>query len=127
MTQRVETLKKLQLRLTAANQTDTRVFEFAHIFGLAPEGLSPFEAALEGKEQGSSILLPVPGPGFREFFGSCTVFVQELLTLPVLPKVFELTVEIISIADADHREIVQSIAAAASHGGCGGSCGCGCS
>ena len=126
MTQHVEPLKKLQLQITATGNTGTKPITFTHIFGLASEGLSPFEASLDGKQQGDAILLSVPATGFSEFFESCTVFLQDLLNVPVLPKVIEMKVEILTIETPDNRELIKSIATAASHGGCGGSCGCGC-
>lgn len=127
MTHQVEPLKKLQLQVISTNNLETKPVTFSHIFGLVPEGLSPFEAELDGKKQGDSILLSVPATGFHEFFGNCTAFLNDLRGVPVVPKVIELKVEVIAIENADNREIIKSLAKATSHGGCGGSCGCGCS
>ena len=68
MTQRVEPLKKLQLRMTLTSNAETEPITFTHIFGLAPEGLSPFEAMLDGKKQGDAIQLSIPATGLSGIF-----------------------------------------------------------
>lgn len=127
MAQQVEPLKKLQLQILSTGSAGAKPITFTHIFGLATEGLSPFEASLDGKKQGDSILLSIPATGFSEFFESCSALLQDLLNLPVLPTVLDLDVKILTIETPDNRELIKAIATAASGGGCGGSCGCGCS
>ncbi|MFW2369059.1 MAG: hypothetical protein ACN4GW_21800 [Desulforhopalus sp.] len=126
----VQPLKKLKLYLTAGGSPgsgpgrDPVGVEF--IFGIASDGLSPFERALSGKKQGDILSLSVASAEAQGYFGRCLGNYQQLLGLPIMPATIYVTVEVADILDAENREVVQSLAKSLSHG-CGGSCDCGCS
>lgn len=124
----VEDLKKVTLTFqagTSAAQMDLTPQhpEFEFIFGLATEGMTPFEYELVDKSEGEEILLHIKKNSINRFF--------EHLS-PPLGDLFEdrdeiyLRARIAAVADADNREIVKAMADMASHGGSGCDCGCGC-
>jgi hypothetical protein len=125
---KVENLKKIMISIQAGTSPDTmdctvEYPEYEFIFGLGPEGMTPFEYELVGKSVGEEVLIHLKKDNLAMFF--------EHLNLP-LTNVFEanddvfLKVHIDSVASADNREVVKSLAAMAAHGISGGSCGCGC-
>lgn len=130
MTIAVQPMKKLRLQISAASTPGTApggdpvAVEF--IYGVASDGLSPFERVLSGKNKGDILSLSVAAGGAQGYFGNILGNIQQLLGLTILPPTIYLTVEIEEILDAENREIVQALAKSLSHG-CGGSCDCGCS
>lgn len=132
MTATIKVLKKVTLSLIAGsagsepgkgNLTGSPViFEF--IYGLASDGLCPFESALHDKRAGESLTLTVSTAEAHEFFGHLYSPLRQALGLQIMPQTMVLTVEVTAVSDADNREVVQSMAKVSS--GCGGSCGCGC-
>lgn len=132
MTATIQVLKKVTLSLIAGsagiqpekiNLTGPPVpFEF--IYGVASDGLCPFENALHDKREGESLNVTVSTSEAHEFFGHHFVPLRQALGLHIMPATITLKVEVTAINDAENREIVQSLAKAGS--GCGGSCGCGC-
>ena len=132
MTATITALKKVTLSLSAAsagsesgnaNLTSAPVsFEF--IYGLARDGLCPFESGLQDKRVGESMALTVPTAETHEFFGHLFLPLRQALGLQIMPQTIALNVEITAVIDADSREVVQALAQSGS--GCGGSCGCGC-
>ena len=130
MTITVQPMKKLRLQITAGSTPgaapggDRVMVEF--IYGVASDGLSPFESVLNGKKKGDILSLSVATSGARNYFGNCLGNYQQLFGLAILPSTMYLTVEIEEILDTENREVVQAMAKSLSHG-CGGSCDCGCS
>lgn len=129
MTATIKVLKKVTLSIIAGsepektNQTSSPViFEF--IYGLASEGLSPFESALYDRAVGESLSFNVSNTESQEFFGYLFSPLRQALGLQIMPQTIVLTAEITAVVDADNREVVQTMAKVGS--GCGGSCGCGC-
>jgi hypothetical protein len=125
---KVEHLKKITLTIRAGTSSGRMDLipkhpEFEFIFGLAPEGMTPFEYELAGKAAGEEILLHLKIETLNKFF-------EHLI--PPIGDLFDgrddvyLKVKIREISAADNREIVRALAAAAAHGGGGCSCGCGC-
>jgi hypothetical protein len=125
---KVENLKKITLKLEAGTSSETmdltpELAEFEFIFGLAPEGMSPFEYELVEKNEGQQILLQLNAESSAAFF--------EHLHLPIANLFkerdsFFLKVTIQKIKPADSREVVRAMADMTAHGhGC--DCGCGCS
>jgi hypothetical protein len=125
---RVENLKKITLSIQSGvsqDMMDCTVtypgFEF--IFGLGPEGMTPFEYELLDKYEGEDVLIHLKKEDLSRFF--------EHLN-PPLTNLFDkndavfLKVNIVSVAPAESREIVKSMAAVASHVESGCDCGCGC-
>jgi len=124
----IENLKKITLAFQAGTSPDKidltpKYPEFSFIFGLAPEGMSPFEYELVEKVQGDDVLLHLQKGALNQFF--------EHLN-PPLWDLFDgrdeiyLKVKILEISAADNREIVKAMAEMAANGGGGGDCGCGC-
>jgi hypothetical protein len=132
LTATIKALKKVTLSLNAAsagcesgkvNLTSAPVsFEF--IYGLASDGLCPFESTLQDKRAGESLTLTVPTAEAHEFFGHLFLPLRQALGLQIMPQTIALKVEITAVIDAGSREVVQALAKSGS--GCGGSCGCGC-
>jgi hypothetical protein len=125
---KVKNLKKITLSIQAGTSQDTMdltpkypVLEF--IFGLGPEGMTPFEYELVDKAEGERVLLHLKKEDSYNFF--------EHLN-PSLPGLFEgrddvyLKVNIEAVTPAENREIVKAMADMATHGGAGCDCGCGC-
>lgn len=128
----IQPLKKVTLSLTVGGKPEKSdlagppaILEF--IFGIASDGLCPFESALYDKQEGDNLSLNVPAVGAHEFFGHVFQPLRQLLNLQILPETISLNIEVAAVVAADNREVVQSLAKALSQGSCGGSCGCGCS
>ena len=127
----IQLLKKVTLSLRAGSKPEkfdltTSPVALEFIYGVASDGLCPFESALHEKHQGDSLVLHVPTADAHEFFGHLFQSLRQVLGLQILPGIICLTIEVTDVADADNREVVQSLAKALAHGSCGGSCGCGC-
>ena len=125
---KVKNLKKITLSIQAGTSQDTldltlKYPEIEFIFGLGPEGMTPFEYELVDKAESESALLHLKKEAFYRFF--------EHLN-PPLTDLFDgradvyLKVNIDAVAPAENREIVKAMAALAAHGGAGCDCGCGC-
>jgi hypothetical protein len=134
LTATIEPLKKVTLSLLAGstgsqsekfNLTAAPV-DFQFIYGVASDGLCPFEAALHDKAIGDSLSLAVSSGEAHEFFGHLFSPLYRALGVQIIPETITLQAEITSVAAAENQEIVQSLAKALASGGCGGSCGCGC-
>jgi hypothetical protein len=127
----IQPLKKVILSLMAGsdpgkfNLTASPVF-FEFIHGVSSDGLCPFEAALHDKREGDNLIVSVRAADAHEFFGHIYHALRQKLGLQIMPETIFLEIEITAVSDADDREVVQSVAKALAHGGCGGSCGCGC-
>ena len=129
MTASIENLKKVTLLLNVGGAPENSDLTgspvaFAFIYGVASEGLCPFESALYEKSVGESLDFTVSAAEAQAFFGHLLLPLRQVLGLQIMPHNLVLQVEVTAVNDADNREIVQSLAKAGS--GCGGSCGCGC-
>lgn len=132
MPQAVTNLKKVSLAVTMPQSTpgDARssaAVLFTFIYGIGSYGLTPFEQALAGKKKGESLSVQVNGAQMQEYFGALLLPLQQHLGLLSLPDYLDLHLTITKVGDAGSREFVKYMATMAGHGGCGGSCGCGCS
>ncbi|MDK9708188.1 MAG: hypothetical protein OEL83_14185 [Desulforhopalus sp.] len=131
MTATVQYLKKVALLLKSGGEpqspglTDSPVpFEF--IYGVGSGGICQFEAALCDKQVGDDLHIPVTKAKAGDFFGHLLSPLRQALGLQIMPETFTLAIEIAEVTDATDREVAQAVAKGLSHGGCGGSCGCGC-
>ena len=127
----IQLLKKVVLSLMAGSKSEKFnltgspvVLEF--IYGVASDGLCPFESTLGDKHEGDELVLNVPAADAPEFFGHIFQSLRQTLGLLIMPETIHLQIEVTVVVDADNREVVQSLAKALAHGSCGGSCGCGC-
>ncbi len=119
-------MKKVKLLIEAGRTRDrmglTRTpLSFEFIFGVGVQGLSPFEAALEGKTCGESVFFKIHSRDTGELFEHLSPPLDEFIhKVPV----FYLKAFIDKIAAAEDREIVSAMAGASA---CGqGDCGCRC-
>jgi FKBP-type peptidyl-prolyl cis-trans isomerase 2 len=125
LTATIQNLKKVSLALyTSKNNNEPAILEF--IYGIASTGLCPFESALCDKGEGESLNFTIPASEGYEFFGHLFLPLRQVLGLQIMPEKIVLKVEVTAVADADNREVVQSLAKALAGCGHGGSCGCGC-
>ena len=125
---KVENLKKITLSIQSGASRDmmdcTVTYpEFEFIFGLGPEGMTPFEYELLNKSEGEEVLIQLKKEDFSRFFEHLKPPLRDFFDKK--DDVF-LKVNIVSVAPAENREIVKSMAAASSHGESGHGCGCGC-
>ena len=125
---RIDNLKKITLSIEAGTSQETmdcpvKCPQLSFIFGLGPEGMTPFEYELIDRSEGDIVLLHLKKEEFCRFF--------EHLD-PPLTDLFDkhaeiyLKMTIVSVASAEPRDIVKSMAAIASRGESSDSCGCGC-
>jgi hypothetical protein len=98
------------------------VFEF--IFGIMPEGLTPFEMTLSGKKEGDHFTIEMPEEEKRLYFGHLFPVLFNNAHLSNFSGITRLKVKILSVLDADNREIVKSLAQSLKSCECGGICGC---
>ncbi|MGB3221898.1 MAG: hypothetical protein WBB23_03775 [Desulforhopalus sp.] len=125
MTATIQPLKKVTLALYTSNGSDEpAVLDF--IYGIASSGLCPFENALYDKGVGASLNFTISAPEGHEFFGHLFLPLRQALGLHIMPEKIVLKVEVTAVADAENREVVQSLAKALAGCGHDGSCGCGC-
>ena len=125
---KIENLKEITLSFQAGTRPDTmdspvKYPEFKFIFGLGLEGMTPFEYELVHKSEGENVLIPLKKEQFCRFFEHLNPPLKDLFAEN--DEVF-LRVDIVSVAPAENREIVKSMAAIAAHGESAGDCGCGC-
>ena len=126
---KIENLKKITLTLQAGTTPDTMDLPLKHpeiefIFGLAPEGMTPFEYELVEKTEGEEVLLLLKKDACNEFFEHLSSLFWDLFEER---DELYLKAKIDAVADAENREIVRAMAERAAHGGGGCDCGCGCS
>ena len=127
MTQ-VENLKKITLSYQAGTSRDAMDLspqypEFNFIFGLAPEGMTPFEYELAEKTEGDDILIHLEKNSLNRFFEHLNPPIWDLFD--GRDEIY-LRAKILEISTAENREIVKAMADMTAHGGGGCDCGCGC-
>jgi hypothetical protein len=125
---KVENLKKITLSYQAETSREAmdlspRYPEFSFIFGLAPEGMTPFEFELVEKLEGDDVLIHLEKNNLNRFFEHLTPPIGDLFD--GRDEIY-LSVKILEISTADNREIVKAMADMTAHGGGGCDCGCGC-
>lgn len=100
--------------------------DFKFIFGVATEGITPFENALHEMKMGEEKELQLAGKEVQSFFGQMFGSVRELLGLLLVPEKLVLRCKLVACEDASPTEVVQYMAKVMSHGGCGCGTDCGC-
>jgi len=121
----VEPLKAISLSYTAGSAPGTADLiatprAICFVYGLGVDGLTPFEAELDGKAVGDQVQYRLAGSRVPEIFGH---LINDLDALPIKQAEFYLNVRVDDIGEVDSRQLVHALAAATS---CGGDCGCGC-
>jgi hypothetical protein len=125
---KVEHLKKITLTFQAGTSPDQmdltpKYPEFSFIFGLAPEGMTPFEYELVEKVEGDDVLLHLKKNTLSRFFEHLNPPIRDLFD--GRDDVY-LKTKIAAVGAADNREIIKAMADMAAHGGGECDCGCGC-
>ncbi len=131
MTPTIQHLKKVGLAILAGSSPGKFNFTpvpmaFEFLYGIGSDGLTPFEVVLGGKAPGDALNLAVSADEAPQFFGHFLLPLRQGLGLHPLPGEICLELKVTAVTDAENKELVQALARAAGHGGCGGSCGCGC-
>ena len=121
-------LKKITLTYTAGTGPDARDLaptsrDLEFIFGIAVEGFTLLECALDGKIPGDSGVLEIAKNDLPEFFGHILDW-ADVFPVNLDPVYFHYTIT--SVADVPASEVVRAMAKATAEGGCGGGGGCGC-
>lgn len=123
---KLDNLMKVGLTLEAGASEDSfdllaepEKIEF--IYGIATCGITPFEKLLYQKGAGDELCFTVQLKNFREFFGPLTPELPD--RLQHRDRTF-IRVTIGSVQRPSDSEVIKALAASA--GGCGGDCGCGC-
>jgi hypothetical protein len=124
---KVENLKKITLSFQAGTSPEKmdltpKYTEFQFIFGLAPEGITPFEYELVEKVESDNVLLHLKKNSLNRFFIHLNPPIWDLFDGRA--EVY-LKANIAAVAEAHNREIVKAMADMTAHGG-GGDCDCGC-
>lgn len=131
MTAPDKVMKKISLSLLAGNTAETysltpsAVF-LGFIFGAGSAGLTPLEVSLNDMGLGESKAIRLSSKEIEQFFGRLFISFRQAVGLHIFPETLFLRIELKSCTEAEPREIVQAMAKSLDHGGCGGSCGCGC-
>ncbi len=126
---KIENLKKVRILWKPETGTgkavpDPEYPEFEFIFGLAPEGMTPFEYELLDKTEGESVLLHLKKGTFEQFFEHVNPPIMDLFDGR---DEVHIRAEIVSIDDAGNKEVIKGMSQMASYreGDCGCGCGCG--
>jgi hypothetical protein len=122
MSSAVDHLKRISLKV----QFEARTVPFDFIFGIASDGMCPFEYELLHKAVGDRLHLNVPPAEAPRTFAHLYRPLCSALSLPEASRTFKLDISVSAIADAEPRDVVRAMAQVAEADGCGGDCGCGC-
>ncbi len=125
---KVDNLKKITLSFQAGTSREAMDLtpehpEFSFIFGLAPEGMTPFEYELVEKTEGDDVLIHLEKNNLNRLFEHLNPPVWDLFD--GREDVY-LRVKILEVSTADNREVVKAMADMTAHGGGGCDCGCDC-
>jgi hypothetical protein len=125
---KVENLKKITLAIEAGTTADVMDLspeypEFNFIFGLAPEGMTPFEYELVDKIEGDEVRLRLKKNTLDAFLEHIHLPIRDLMDNR--DEVY-LKARILKVSSAGNREIIKAMAEMTAYGGGGCGCGCGC-
>jgi hypothetical protein len=116
---RIENLMKVSLDIRTDKQNRDHAASFEFIYGIGPDGITPFEKALFGKRVGDHIQFEGESFSGNEALGHLSMPLCEQTGI-ASPVAMQITVK--NVVKAPDREVVKAIA---SGGGCG-DCDCGC-
>lgn len=122
MEPKADMLKKITVSIspagnTAAPHKGSEPFHCEFIYGIGPQGLTPFEYELAGKTIGDEFCITISPSNFRETFQHLPVHIPEISE--DRPPV-SVNIKILNITSADNREIVGAMAHISSCTGCCG-------
>lgn len=112
---KVSSIKKIRLSILRDGSLEPFTFDF--IYGIGPNGLTPFEMLLAEKEIGSEIEVHVSAKEFPEIFGHLSFLLQGL-SLSRENTTLRFRVE--KIEEPRQREIIKAMAEAATGCSCCG-------
>lgn len=123
--------KKIRISLEAGHREGLYTMTAApvpleFIYGIAPGGLTSFEAALGQMAAGEGREISLAGSEAVEYFGSLYRELQQTLGIFMPPPRLFLRFTLDSCEEAEPSAIVKAMARSIGDGGCGGGCGCGC-
>jgi len=124
--EKIDNLKKIKLLIEAGKRPDLMdltpdPFPFEFIFGLGPEGMTPFEYQLSGKTEGDEFLLPLKKEILQETFQH---LYADFPKFSELSDLFYLKIRVVKVAAAETQEIIKALAIISSCGHDHCSCGC---
>lgn len=127
----VQLLKKVTLALASppglgASDPGGAPHALTFIYGVASGGLCPFETALHARQAGERLTIRVEVADAPAYFGHLFHPLDRLIARRPAAAALTLEIEVVAVTDASDREVVQAVADALAHGGCGPTCGCGC-
>ena len=122
MTAAVDHLKKVTLEF----RFDGKTLPFEFIFGIASDGMCPFEYELLHKTVGDRLRLTIPPDAAGQAFAHLHAPLRMALAPIATHAPLQLDIRIAGVREAEPREVVRAMAQAAEMDGCGGDCGCGC-
>lgn len=130
----VAPMQKISLTLVAGTEPGGSSFTpepvpFEFVYGVGANGMTPFELAFQERSTGDRIRLVVKKEEAVAFFGRFLGPVTKAAKISLIPPTTCLDLTVDAIGKADDSEIVKALAGSlgeGGHGGCGGSCGCGC-
>jgi len=119
--QAIGPLKKIRLLLEAGTGPGMMDFTvepipFEFVFGAGSQGLSPFEFQLANKKEGDGLSMHVRAEELPDLFLHLLI---PSLAVPESISSFYLKVRILSVSEADPKEVIKAMAEAAA---CGDHC-----
>ena len=122
---KIDNLLKVTLVMEAGASQDafkplTEPKEINFIYGVAADGITPFEKLLYQKQAGDEVSAAVDLNQANQYFGPLSCGILEWL--PERGELF-FKVAVQAVATPQNSEIVKALAAG---GGCGSDCDCGC-
>lgn len=115
----VAPLTRVTLRIDPSTSATPKTVAF--IFGIGPNGLTPFENKLSGKAVGESVAISVAGEETGHLFEHLA---PEFRAMPKNAGMVDFQVSVVAVEEPNPREVISAISALVSD--CGGGCGCGC-
>jgi hypothetical protein len=127
----IQQLKRVTLSVkhfhSASGDGSAQSSQLRFFYGIAADGLTPFEMALSDKRVGERLRCDLLSAQRGEYFGHLLPVMHRAMGNDPLGPSLSLEVEVLAVEDPDNRALVQAMARSLGHG-CGGEhCDCGCS
>lgn len=130
MSEEMKVLKKMHFDIQVTSDDSDVVpaekHRFIFIYGVATEGLSDFEIAIDGLNEGDTLEVPISEVDIRTYLDRLFLMFSKQTGLVEFNRSMRLVFDLKEISRPEAREIVSAMADAQKMGGCSGSCDCGC-